>query len=79
METIYDHNLTDFELSTLDPEKDREKYELLTSQDYAYIHLAKLYSYRNDLAKMEYYLSKVKDREMVKSFRMVRDHLNCFY
>lgn len=74
METIYNHKLTDFELSTLDPMKDREAYELLTSQDSAYIDLAYLYYYRKDKAKMEYYLSKVKSREQIKSFRRTLEH-----
>ena len=74
METIYNHKLTDFELSTLDPMKDREEYELLTSQDSAYIDLASLYCYRKDKAKMEYYLSKVKSRELIKSFRRTLEH-----
>ena len=72
METIYDHGVTEQELDVLyfdDPDS-KDDYLAGLSQDSAYADLVRLYRMRDDDARVENFINRIKNRELRQQFKM---------
>ena len=65
METIFDHGITDEEFDLLFGEyRTKEDIKAIKSQDEHYALIASLYAFRDDPAKMDEYIEKIKDPQL---------------
>ncbi len=68
MKTIFDFNPTSSELEGAAIRQSKEEYISVTHSDKIYLDIARLFSFRKKRLKMFWYLSKIKDKEIVSDF-----------
>ncbi|MBQ9214119.1 MAG: hypothetical protein IJ150_09310 [Bacteroidales bacterium] len=68
MKTIFDFNPTPSELEGAAIYQSKEEYISVTHHDKINLDIARLFSFRKKRLKMFWYLSKIKDKEIVSDF-----------